>query len=210
MNPDTSRDASTSKSRHILQWFLKYFRWPLLFAIPLIALIVAALSSQDFQGWGAEYVLKNKLEIAHPGLLFAFTLVTLAGWLLRGHRISGWMSLLGAAFFMREIHFEGSDYLMVVIVLGIFVYVWRNPDRFSALWKAHWPLSLLAMCFISYACSEVLFDRGLIKQPFEIIFDDPEWMLPYSSNIEESLETLGGLFLLLSGVLFVFRPSTDS
>jgi hypothetical protein len=134
----------------------------------------------------------------------------LAGFVVRGNRIAGWMALLGCAFFIREIHFEGSGYIMAIILLGIGRMAWRQPHRFTALWNARFALSLIAMCGISYGCSEVLFDRGLIEQPFRIIFSDPDWNLPYSSNIEESLETLGGFFLLLSGFVFLFRPAAQA
>lgn len=189
----------------IYRWIRREFRWPLLLAIPAVALLIALLSSRDFLEWDSRSTLKPVLEIIHPGLLFGFTVIALVGWLGKGYHVSAWMALLGSAFLMREIHFAGSDYLMGIIVLGIAVYVWRHPSKFEALWATPWSLSLLVMSLVSYGCSEVLFDRGLIKQPFEIIFSDPEWKLPYSSNIEESLETLGGFFLLLSGVIFTFR-----
>jgi hypothetical protein len=209
MSTDSIQPNPESNVRYIVQWFKSKFRWSLLLSVPLVALTIAALSSQDFLNWGTEYVLKAKLEIVHPALLFGFVIVSLGGWLVKGLHVSAWMALLGAAFFMREIHFEGSDYLMVIVLLGIFTYAWRNSNHFTKLWIAQWPLSMLVMCFISYASSEILFDRGLIKQPFEIIFNDPDWMLPHSSNIEESLETLGGLFILLSGILFVF-PAAET
>lgn len=161
-------------------------------------------------GWEQDgYALKTQLEVAHPAILTAFIVVSLFGWLGRGMTISGWMALLGSALLAREIHFLGSDYLMFTILIGIFVYAWRNPSRFTELWASPWPLSLLVTCFLYYACSEALFDRALIEKPFNLLLTDPDWELPYISNIEESQETLGGTILLLSSVTFVFRSPTS-
>lgn len=193
----------------IVHWLRAEFKWPLLLFIPVVVTTIELLMYQDFLGWSESGVLKSKLEIAHPALLVAFTLLSLIGWRKFSHLPWVGMSLLGFAFVMREIHFEGSDYLMGVLVLGVLGYAWKNPDSFASLWKADWALSLMAMGFVSYFCSEVLFDRGLIKQPIELIMGDPEWKLPFSTQVEESLETLGGLFLLSSSIVF-FRFMNQS
>lgn len=208
MNPDADKPSPPIST--IFRWLRHDFYRSLILIIPCVALIIATLSSQNFMNWQTGHVLKNVLEVLHPALLGTFTGIMFIGFVARRNQIAGWMALLGSAFFMREIHFEGSDFIMTFILLGIGVTAWRQPSRFTDLWNAPMTLSLIAMCGISYGCSEVLFDRGLIKQPFEIIFSDPEWKLPYSSNIEESLETLGGFFLLLSGFVFLFRPAAQA
>ena len=170
--------------------------------IPVVACGVNFLAHQDFLGWSVKGVLKSKLEILHPTLLLCFAFDSMWDWRKYSSSAFGGMSLLGFAFVMREIHFQGSDYLMAVIVLGVLVSAWRRPERYADLWKSEWAISLLFMGFISYFCSEILLDRGLIKQPFELLYGDPDWKLPFSTQMEESLETLGGLFLFSSSLVF--------
>jgi hypothetical protein len=159
--------------KNIILWFRHEFRWILLPIVPTVALSIALVSALNIGELSTEIPLKGKLEIAHPSLLFLFILVSLAGVFLKNHSESKWLALLGSAFFIREIHFEASDYIMVVLIIGIFAYAWRFPHKFTTLWASPWTVSLIVMCFTSYFCSEILFDRGLIKQPFEIIFSDP-------------------------------------
>jgi hypothetical protein len=160
------------KVQSILHWLRSDFKWVLLLVIPVVACTVNFLAYQDFMGWSVKGVLKSKLEILHPALLTSFALVSLVGWRKFSSAALGVMALLGFAFLMREIHFEGSDYLMGLIVLSVLVSAWRASARFDALWKTEWVVSLLFMGFISYFCSEILLDLGLIKQPFEFLYGD--------------------------------------
>jgi hypothetical protein len=165
--------------------------------------VVQFLSQINFLGWGdSSAVLKPYLEIIHPSLLAGFALIGLLHWLKNKTYASLWIALLGAAFFIREIHFEFSDFIMAAIIIGLFFQAYKNPERLSALTNNPTALSLMAMGFISYFCSEILLDRGLIKQPFQIYHGSEEWKLPNSSNMEESTETLGGLFLFLSAIVY--------
>jgi hypothetical protein len=191
-----------NRLRVIFKWLYNDFKWPLLILIPVVACLINFLAHQDFLGWSANNVLKSKLEIIHPALLAGFALVSLMGWRMYSSAALGGMAWLGFAFVMREIHFEGSDYLMGVIVVIVLGSAWRSPERYVDLWNSDWVVSLLFMGFVSYFCSEILLDRGLIKQPFELLYGDPDWKLPFSTQMEESLETLGGLFLFLSGLIF--------
>jgi hypothetical protein len=166
MPTNTENLGTGSSLRHILNWFQNHYRWPLLLPLLLVSLGVGVLSSQNFMGWERDgYVLKPHLEIAHPALLCLFILVSVYGWLGKGFKVSGWMAFLGTALLIREIHFVGSDYLMFAMLIGLLVYAWRNPSRFTPLWEARWPLSFLVTCFMYYACSEALFDRALIENP---------------------------------------------
>jgi hypothetical protein len=201
--PEQKDSTFTQRHEAMLSWVKHEFKWPLVFAIPVVCIVVQVLSQMNFLQWGDSSIhLKRYLEIIHPALLAGFTLVAFAHWLKHHIYASLWISILGAAFFIREIHFPWSDYIMAAIILGLFFQAYKNPDTLAALTKNPIALSLMAMGFISYFSSEILLDRGLIKQPFQIYYGSEEWKLPNSSNMEESTETLGGIFLFLSVVVY--------
>ena len=78
-----------------------------------------------------------------------------------------------------------------------------------------WATPLLGMCFVCYLSSQLL-DRGIVKRIGWLILWDTSWKPAYSSNLEEALETLGGLFLLctpfavkVSRAANLARPKTN-
>ena len=62
--------------------------------------------------------------------------------------------------------------------------------------------SLMATCYIIYALSQLL-DRNVAMRIGRLLLWDATWEIPYTSQIEESLETLGGLCLVLTVVVLI-------
>jgi len=181
----------------ILNWFLKKFYWPLL-AIPVALILgVYQLSESNFRGWDNSQVLRADMEIIHPVALLCFTLVAFQSWQLTRAYVYGWLAIMGAAVVMREIHFEGSDIIVYTTLIVLWGLAWKRPEKLSELWNNRLALSLLVMCFTSWILSES-FDRGIIKNIIQLAIGDQEWDLKHATNIEESMECLGGTFLLFS------------
>ena len=82
-------------------------------------------------------------------------------------------------------------------MIFLVVYGNRHPDRIASLLNSKWATSFLGMCFVCYLTSQLL-DRGVVKRIGWLILWDTSWKPPHASNIEEALESLGGLFLLLT------------
>ncbi len=109
-------------------------------------------------------------------------------------------SLCAFALF-REITGQGWSTVLYGGILLLIVYARLKPEKLTLLHESRWTLSFVGMGFFCYAFSQLL-DRGLVKllaKPFT----ETEWP-PYSSYIEEGLESLGGFFLILSVMSLFF------
>lgn len=177
-------------------WARKDFYWWLI-VIPILQwLLVAHLSAIGFHEWQNHTVFKSLMEWVHPCILLAFTLIVLQRWRLDRTYTYGWLSILGFTLFCRELHFIGSSITSYTILIIMALIVFRHPDRLRPLFKVRWASSFFAMTWLLYLTSQLI-DRGVIKRVGWVLLQNPEWDIPYSSNIEESLESLGGLFLLI-------------
>ena len=193
-----------------LQTFFKYlpgyFRrefiwWPVVIPF-LVAGAVYMLSAADVFGWNAGPENKDLMEIVHPSLLATGVLLSLAGWRLTGDGALALMAGICASCLGRELGGQGTSSILIV---GLFTCIWwANTHRqaVTTFLVSTWVRSLVAMCFISYTGSQLL-DRGVIKRIGRLFTGDWEWKPLYSSNMEECLEVLGGLFLLLAAVLLL-------
>ena len=95
----------------------------------------------------------------------------------------------------RELIGQGSTFVLYAAIIGLILYGNRDPERIGSLLRSRWAASFLGMCFVCYLSSQLL-DRGIVKRIGWLIFWDTSWELPYSSTLEEALESLGGFFLL--------------
>ena len=178
-------------------WVRRDFIRGLLLIPVLFSLVVYGLSALNFQGWGNQSVFKPLMEIVHPALLAVFLLVSLLRLWVSRDTAFAFLAVLSAFVLVRELVGQGSTVILYVGLIGLIVYGNRHPDRIVSLLSSKWATSFLGMCFVCYLCSQLL-DRGIVKRIGWLIFWDTSWKPPFSSNLEEALESLGGLFLLLS------------
>ncbi len=178
-------------------WFRADFMWLLLFVPVLYVILMFFLSANNIFGWQDTHVCKNVLEIIHPALLGSAVFLAFVGWFwLRDFSLAS-IGLLCCGALGREILGQGYTFVFVIAILVVVVLVEQNRERMVSFLQSRLATSLLSMTFICYLVSQLL-DRGLIKRIGWLLMWDTSWDVPYSSNIEESLETLGGLFLVLT------------
>ncbi|MFP6583665.1 MAG: hypothetical protein VCD00_14085 [Candidatus Hydrogenedentota bacterium] len=181
----------------ILRWIRRDFIWSLLVVPMLSSAIVYILSVNNVNGWGESGSFKNLMEIVHPSLLAGFVLVAWGRWWLSRDASFMFLGVLGLCVLSREIVGQGSSFIVYIGIAALFVYASAHQMKLRRLLTSHWTTSFLFMCFLCYATSQFL-DRGLIKRIGWLILWDTSWQVPFSSNIEEALESLGGAFLLLT------------
>lgn len=192
----TGAEGSWARLRAFTRWLREDFVWWLPALPLLVAALVYYLSAINFQEWQHSWPLKSKLEIAHPVLLFVFLAGSFQGWRIARIYSFAWLTILSAVLFLRELHFFGTDALVYLTLILLGVAAYRAPQNLRALFRNRWASSLLAIGFFCYFCSQA-FDRGLWKFVIGIAMRDPEFDIMNDSQIEESLETLGGFFLML-------------
>ena len=180
----------------LLGWARRDFIWGLLIIPILLVILIHGLSDANFRGWQDSGVFKPLMEIVHPALLAVFLCVSLARLLINRDEAFAFLAVLGAFVLGREILGQGSSFILFTGLILLVIYGSRHPDRIASLLSAKWATSFLAMCFICYLASQLL-DRGVVKRIGWLILWDTSWKPPHASNLEEALESLGGLFLLL-------------
>ncbi len=186
-------------------WAARDFKWPLL-AVPLIVcFILYFLFAGNAFGWLDEDKCKHDLEIVHPAVLAAVILTAGAGWFVRRDGAVLFIGILGALAFSRELMGQGSSFVFILGVICLIFYGMKKPEKISGFVSSKWSQSLLGSCFLCYLVSQLL-DRGVIKRIGWVVFMDKSWEVPFSSNFEECLEALGGIFLLAC-VLSLFRKT---
>ena len=179
----------------VLKWVRSDFIWGLLLVPALFIALVYSLCDANFLGWSDSDVFKPLMEIVHPLLLAGFLLVSLQSWRLTRDAAFWFLTVLSVFVLARELIGQGSTFVLYTAIIGLILYGSHNPQRIGSLLRSKWATSLLGMCFVCYLSSQLL-DRGIVKRIGWLILWDTSWKLPYSSNLEESLESLGGLFLL--------------
>jgi hypothetical protein len=181
----------------LLGWLRRDFLWGLLIVPILYIVLVYSLSEADFRGWGDHSIFKPLMEVVHPALLAGFLLVSLLRlWVSRDPAFA-FLAVLSVFVLGRELMGQGSTVILYAALIGLIIYGNRYPDRIASLLQSKWATSFLGMCFVCYLSSQLL-DRGIIKRIGWLILWDTSWRPPFSSNLEEALESLGGLFLLLT------------
>ena len=198
----------------VLRWVRRDFIWGLLVVPVLFIVLVYSLCDANFMGWGDSDVFKPLMEIVHPILLAGFLLFSLLGWRLTRDVAFCFLLVLSVFVLARELTGQGSTFVLYAAIIGLILYGRHNPQRIESLLRSRWATSFLGMCFVCYLSSQLL-DRGIVKRIGWLILWDTSWKPPYSSNLEEALETLGGFFLLctpfavtVSRVAKLARPDT--
>ncbi len=181
----------------VFVWARRDFFWALLIVPALHVLLVFYISKINYLGWGDRNVFKALMEIVHPALLAGFLFVSLLRLWASRDTTFAFLAVLSAFVLGRELMGQGSTFILIAALIGLIIYGRKFPDRIVSLLQSRWALSFLFMCFVCYLFSQLL-DRGIVKRIGWLIFWDTSWKPPFSSNLEESLESLGGFFLLLT------------
>ena len=189
----------------VFLWARRDFKWALLIVPVLHVVVVYYLSKINYHGWGDRNVFKALMEIVHPALLAGFLFVSLLRLWTSRDTAFAFLAVLSVFVLGRELMGQGSTFILIAALIGLIIYGRKFPDRIASLLQSRWALSFLFMCFVCYLSSQLL-DRGIIKRIGWLILWDTSWKPPFSSNLEESLESLGGFFLLLTP--FVIRART--
>ena len=178
-----------------MAWARRDFLWALLIVPVPFASLVYGLSEADVLGWRNPHAFKQMMEVAHPALLAASLLFSLESW--RSTRDASFAALaaLSFSFLGRELAGQGSSIALSVALTGIVAYTIRRPERVTSLLRSRWATSCLGLCAVCYFASQLL-DRGVVKRIGWWITGESGWLPPHASNLEEALETLGGLFVL--------------
>lgn len=203
------RDAFVSLITALPKWFSNDFYWGLLIFPFLFAALVYSLSEADVFGWQNFRTCKHAMEIIHPSLLALTVAVSALGYLKTKNCAFMFIAVLSAFALSREILGQGTTFIFLIGIVGLVMYGDRHGERISTLLGSRWAMSFLAMCFICYILSQLL-DRGVIKRIGWLIFWDTSWRLPHSSNMEEGLESLGGLFLMLTSISLFLKSKKGS
>jgi hypothetical protein len=178
-------------------WAGRDFIWGLLTIPILLMVIVYYLSATNFHGWGNQSKFKLLMEVAHPALLAGFLLISLLRLWMSRDTAFAFLAVLSGFVLGRELMGQGSTIILYAGLIGLIIYGNRHPDSIGSLLGSRWATSFLGMCFVCYLSSQLL-DRGIIKRIGWVILWDTTWKLPFSSNLEEALESLGGMFLLFT------------
>ena len=204
MNPSTTKLGEIGQAvgrffSVVLGWVRRDFLWGLLVVPVLYVVIVYRLCDANFLGWGDSGVFKPLMEIVHPLLLAGFLLVSLLSWRLTRDVTFCFLTVLSVFVLARELIGQGSTFVLYAAIIGLILYGQRDPERIGSLLRSKWATSFLGMCFVCYLSSQLL-DRGIAKRIGWLILWDTSWKLPYASNLEEALESLGGFFLLCTPI----------
>ena len=181
----------------MLGWVRCDFIWGLLIIPILSSVFVYSLSAADFLEWGDYGVFKAQMEVLHPVLLAGFLLVSLLRLWVSRDATFAFLAVLSVFVLGRELMGQGSSIFLYAGLIGLIVYGNRHPDRIASVLRSKWATSFLGMCFVCYLSSQLL-DRGVVKRIGWLLLWDTSWKPPFSSNLEEALESLGGLFLLFT------------
>ena len=204
----TASRATRDFLSSLFGWARRDFIWGLLIVPVLYTLLVYFLSSINFSGWGDRNVFKPLMEIVHPSLLAGFLIISLLRLWVSKDAAFAFLAVLSVFVLGRELLGQGSTFVLITAVIGLIIYGRKFPDRIASLLQSRWALSFLGMCFVCYLASQLL-DRGIVKRIGWLILWDTSWKPPFSSNLEESLESLGGLFLLLTPFAVRARTKPD-
>lgn len=154
----------------------------------------------EWKTWDETGRWKDLFEIAHPALLVLGAFLGFLGRVQYRRTAFVFLGTIFAVALFREIAGQGWTSVFCGGMLVLIVYGLLNPEKLTLLHESRWTLSFVGMCFFCYVLSKLL-DMGLVKRLAKP-FAKTKWP-PYSSYIEESLEFLGGFFLVLA-VLSLF------
>lgn len=155
----------------------------------------------EWKTWDETKRWKGLFEIVHPALLVFGVFLGFLGRVEYRKTTFTFLGTLCAFALFREIAGQGWSTVLYGGILLLIVYAHLKPEKLTLLRESRWTLSFVGMGFFCYAFSQML-DRDIVEcltRPFT----ETEWP-PYSSCIEEALESLGGFFLVLSVMSLFF------
>jgi hypothetical protein len=194
----------------VWSWFRKDFIWPLLLLPILYALLLyfifdlklmGEMVGKEWKTWDVDNRWKDVFEIVHPSLLTLGAFLGFLGAVEYKKRVFAFLGLLCGFALFRELAGQGWTVVLYIGILLSIIYARYNSEKLILLHESRWTLSFVGMCFSCYALSQLM-DRGLVKR-LARPFTETKWP-PYSSAIEEGLESLGGFFLLLAIISLFF------
>lgn len=203
------RRAVPALTKAVFVWVHEEFIWSLLLIPILLIAMVYGLSEANVLGWGDQAVCKAAMEIAHPILLVLALSISTFGYFKTQDTALLFLAMLNALTLSRELVGQGFGVVFYPVLLGLLVYGNSHRERIAALLRLRWATSFLGMCFVCYFLSQIL-DRGVIKRIIWLFYWDTSRTLPYYSNFEEALETLGGLFLMCTSLFVLAKDSNRS
>ncbi len=183
--------------RALPRWFRSRYMWALLLVPVIWSIGIDRLADANAMGWSDSATNKAFMEILHPALLATGVLFALAGWLVTRNTSLAFLSVLCAFLLSRELGGQGTSIILYLGLVGLITYGYFNFHKLETLLGSRFITSCIATGFIIYAVTQML-DRGIIKRLGWLFTWDTSWRPPYSSQMEESLESLGGSFLLLA------------
>jgi hypothetical protein len=183
-------------------WARQNYIWSLIIVPCLFVFLMYCISGNNIFGWQNSHDCKNDLEIIHPSLLACAVFLSAVGWIKTKDFSLTCLFFLCLGAFSREILGQGYSYIFVIAIIGVIVLADQNRERMTTLLNSKWAASFLATTFICYIASQLL-DRGVVKRIGWLVTMDTSWKPLYASNIEESLEALGGLFLVFTVVTLI-------
>jgi hypothetical protein len=149
------------------------------------------------------------MEIIHPSLLAGSALLALAGWRYSRNTSLAFVGVMCAFTLARELGGQGTSFILYIGLIGLITYGYNNLDKLATLLESRLASSLMASGFIIYAISQLL-DRGVAMRVGRLLLWDASWEIPFTSQVEESLESLGGLYLLLTVVVLIVLVVRDN
>jgi hypothetical protein len=178
-------------------WFRTRYMWPMLLVPAVWGVVVYQLEDADVIGWHNSAICQDIMEIVHPALLLSGALIAISGWGFVRDGSLAFLSVMCAFVVSREFGGQGTSLILYAGLVGLITYGHMRPGKIATLLESRFACSLMATCFLCYVISQ-LFDRGIIKRLGWLLTWDTSWKPPYSTQIEETMESVGGAFLLLA------------
>lgn len=194
--PMSAAVAEPGRWRRFWRWATQSFHWWLLLIPAIHFAMVQYLSINDLLIFAKSGPTKEFFEIVHPTVLACCLLVLLQGWRLTGKFSFGWMTLFIFCMLCRELHFYGSSAIMAGGSLILLFVAIRRRDERRAFFEKRWASSFYFVGLVCYMVSQML-DRNLINHVVRFVINDQSFKIVAENKIEESLEALGGFFMLL-------------
>jgi hypothetical protein len=175
-------------------------------------IIVYQLADANILGWHDSETCKATMEILHPVLLIAGTVIAFSGWALTRNVSLVFLGTMCAIVLSREIGGQGTSFILYAGLVVLITYGHARLSNITTFLDSRLASSLMATGYICYAVSQLL-DRGVIKRLGWLATWDTSWKPPYATQIEETLETLGGALLavaVLATFVLALRHNSSS
>jgi hypothetical protein len=163
---------------------LRLVDWRVFLVLPAATLLL--ITSPWIEG--AE-LLGNKAfqEIAAAGLALAMFVAFIIRVLLTRAPFATILAVIAFAFFVREIHFEGSETLIRILLPLCLIWTWRWREKVRESLRDPRLMTWLVLSIATYAYSQVCARRGFGFLPNERTLHEP---------LEEGMENLAHIFML--------------